>query len=112
MTQKIKVMPDELVDAKEAAAKKKAAEEMAAWEARKQEIVNEKIAAGWKKVDFKVAGWFAGRDHDVFYNKEEYYLITKETAKAVCIRFTPNLASGTYSEDWFPKKAIIREEAK
>ena len=70
----------------------------------------ENIARGYKLVDFKLAGWFCNEKHDVAYMKDYYYLIIKETSKAICINYLADIESKPYEtfNEWFPKSAIIK----
>ena len=106
--QKIKVLTDANWDARDAKRK----EEARKWNEKKAKMDAAQIKAntekGYKLVDFKLAGWFLGRPEDREYNSGKYYLIVKETKKAVCISFMDRLDSGVTYEEWFPKKAIIK----
>ena len=109
MTRKIRVITDEEADAKAAKHKADAEAWKAACEAKRKELVEKHIADGYKLVDFKIAGWFFGRKEDKEYNCGKYYIIKKETEKAVCIEFIETLESDFYCDEWFPKKAIVKE---
>ena len=108
MTLKLKVITDEEMNAKEAKARKDAEEYKKHAEELRQEEIKHSLELGYKLVDFKVAGWFFGKCEDKDYNVGKYYIIAKETEKAVCISFKESLDSGFIDEQWFPKKAIIK----
>lgn len=108
MTQKVKVVSDEYMDKKEAKLQKEAEEYRNNLQKMKEERIKHNLELGFKKVDFKIAGWFFGKHEDVEFNSDKYYLIQKESEKAVLIGYKDALDSCTTCEYWFPKKAIVR----
>lgn len=94
---KLEVVPDELLEARKA---KALAKLQAEWDARKQAH----IQAGYKPIDFKVAKWFDWSNSDMPW---KYYLVIKQSEKAVLISFLAELENVDYQQ-WFPKSAIIK----
>ena len=106
--QKLHVLTDENWNSRElerAEAARKFRDEQAK---RDAEQVERHINEGYKKVDFKVAGWFFGRAELVDFNHDKYYIVKRESAKAVLISYIDDLVSGVSEEIWFPKSAIVR----
>lgn len=105
---KVRVISDEAYAAKQEEARVKAEKVAAEWELKKQEHIKENIALGYKKVDFKIAGWFLGHPEDVALNHDKFYIIKNETEKAYLISYIDSLED-TYatSELWLPKKVVI-----
>lgn len=95
---KLEVVPDELLEARKAKAQAKL---QAEWDARKQAH----IQAGYKPIDFKIADWFV--DCNLSLGGWKYYLIEKETEKAVCISLLIDWDHVEYTI-WMPKKAMIK----
>ena len=112
MTQKIKVIPDEnWVENKnhnQYHTREWYEENIRRY---KEEALKKNTEKGFKKVDFKIAAWFLGgktsEPMDIYSGR--YYIIDKETEKAVHIVFlTDGMDNLTTDEEWFPKKAIIK----
>lgn len=105
---KIRVIPDETYAAQQEKARIKAEKAMAELEQKRLEQIRINMALGYKKVDFKIAGWFLGRPEDVALNQDKFYIIKSETEKAFLIAYIDSLED-TYatSELWFPKKVVI-----
>ena len=105
---KIRVISDEAYAAKQEKARIKAEKAALEWEQKKLEQIRINTALGYKKVDFKIAGWFYGHPEDVAFNHDKFYIIKKETERAYLIAYIDSLED-TYaaSELWFPKKVVI-----
>lgn len=108
MLQKLKVITDEEAEAKEAKLKKEAEERRNIFLKALAESKEKHLKQGYKLVDFKLANWFCGTNEDKEYNCGKYYIIERETEKAVLITFIDNLESMNSDSEWFPKKAIVR----
>ena len=106
--QKLRVITDINFDAREAKREEEARKFREGQAARDAAQIKRHLDEGYKLVDFKVAGWFFNRPDDVEYNHDKYYIIKKDTDKAVLISFIDTLTSGVSSNEWFPKKAIVR----
>ena len=107
VVEKIKVLSDENYSIREQERKAKQQQALARYEEKKAQTRMENEKLGYKKVDFKVAGWFFNKSDDVAYNFDKYYLIIKETSKAVLINFIDTLEYTNINDMWFPKSAII-----
>lgn len=105
---KIRVITDEAYAAKQEKARIKAEKAALEWEQKKLEQIRINTALGYKKVDFKIAGWFYGHSEDVALNHDKFYIIKSETEKAYLIAYMDSLED-TYaaSELWLPKKVVI-----
>ena len=109
MTRRIRTVLDSVMDEQEAKYKAEAEEAASRWEQMRQETIQRHINEGYKKVDFKIAGWFFGEQQPVAFNHTDYYIIKRDTGKAVLISYIDNLEAEVSYEQWFPKKAIIKE---
>lgn len=94
---KLEVIPDELLESRKAQAQRKF---QAALDARKEAH----IKAGYKTIDWKFADWFYDCNKTAGW---KYYLIKRETEKAVFVSLLVELENTEY-EIWMPKKAMVR----
>ncbi len=97
VTFKVKVVPNEISEARKAEAQRKF---QAALDARKEAHIKN----GYKTIDWKFADWFCDCNKNAGW---KYYLIKKETEKAVLVSLLVALENTEY-EIWMPKKAMVR----
>lgn len=109
VTEKLKIITEENYNLRQAERSKKAEQFKLSLEQAKQQCIQRSLEAGYKLVDFKVAGWFFGRPGEsIEFNSGKYYIIERETEKAVLVSYKDKLEACVTYELWIPKKAIIK----
>ena len=110
MTSKLKVVADENWTEKVATRNPTREEYISHIQKVIEETKQLSLEQGYKKVDFKIASWCLGGkgSEPIDYLNGNYYIIEKETDKAILIRWKRGLEDMTSTSEWFPKKAILR----